>query len=73
MSKTFLILVAIYLGIGFAAGGLMKYAIPPLNFFGVSYIAVTWPAQMLCVNKNMECKATPPQSISKYMFTFEEN
>lgn len=58
-----------YLSIGLFGGLLMQSVIPPLNFFGVAYYTLTWPAHIYCVQ--MECNAMPPLFVAQYFFTFD--
>lgn len=59
-----------YLGAGLFAGLLMQRAIPALNPLGITYIAVTWPMQIVCARKDSGCEAAPPKVLAPYLFSF---
>lgn len=64
------IVVPSYFIIGFGGGLLLAAAIPAMNFWGVTYYALTWPAFVYCAKTN--CDVMPPVSISRHFYTDEE-
>ena len=65
------VVAAFYLAIGAGLGGYMQSLIPAMNWLGVAYYAVSWPAYPICHYAG--CDPMPPQWLGNYFFTFTEN
>ena len=59
---------ALYLVWGLTWGLIVKFYVPPINFVGVSYYALTWPAHFYCAGR--PCNPFPDVGYSQFMFTF---
>ena len=73
--KTFVdmlwVLLHMYIGAGMFAAAMISAAIPALNWLGMSYIAITWPAQVLCAPVDSGCDPMPPEWAAQYFFNAE--
>lgn len=61
------LLAVVYITIGAGLGGYMQSLIPAMNWFGVAYYALTWPAYPICHYAG--CDPMPPQWVSDFMFS----
>lgn len=64
-------LAAIYLGAGLFGGLMMGQAVPALNWLGIGYYALTWPAQVYCAPDYTRCDPLPNPDGAAWMFTFD--
>lgn len=62
--------IGLYLGAGLFSGLLMQRAIPALNPVGLTYLAMTWPRQIICARVSSGCSTEPPSWMHSYLFSF---
>lgn len=68
MRRGLIIAAVAYLVIGYALGSFMKfYGVPAMNFWGVSWYALTWPAWISSGTFH-----TPAPPIPDWCFTFKD-
>ena len=70
MAKTAAWVALAYLSIGWSVGAVMHFLIPAMNWLGLLYYTLTWPAYPICHFAG--CDPMPPHWVADHLFTFME-